>query len=77
MPPWACLPKVVPGCLFATTIANNTASLCMAGRRSPCLLCAAEIETFGVSHSALGAALCQGMGFVQGISDGVRTPSFQ
>lgn len=43
------------------------------------LLCAAEIEAFGVSHSALGAALCQAWGLSKDISDGVRarphTPS--
>ncbi|HET8693391.1 MAG TPA: HDOD domain-containing protein [Aquabacterium sp.] len=36
------------------------------------LLCAAEIEAFGVSHSALGAALCQAWGLSKDISDGVR-----
>lgn len=36
------------------------------------MLCAAEIEAFGVSHSALGAALCQAWGLSKDISDGVR-----
>ena len=43
------------------------------------LLCAAEIEAFGVSHSALGAALCQSWGLSRDVSDSVRarpnTPS--
>ncbi|WP_052162405.1 HDOD domain-containing protein [Aquabacterium sp. NJ1] len=36
------------------------------------LLCAAEIEAFGVSHSALGAALCQSWGLSRDVSDSVR-----
>ncbi len=36
------------------------------------LLCAAEIEAFGVSHSALGAAMCQAWGLSKDITDGVR-----
>lgn len=36
------------------------------------LLCAAEIEAFGVSHSALGAALCQSWGLSREVSDSVR-----
>ncbi|MBI5926788.1 MAG: HDOD domain-containing protein [Aquabacterium sp.] len=36
------------------------------------LLCAAEIEAFGVSHSALGAALCQSWGLHRDVSDSVR-----
>ena len=36
------------------------------------LLCAPEIEAFGASHSALGAALCQAWGLSKDISDGVR-----
>jgi HD-like signal output (HDOD) protein len=36
------------------------------------LLCAAEIEAFGVSHSALGAALCQSWGLSRDIADSVR-----
>ena len=36
------------------------------------LLCAAEIEAFGVSHSQLGAALCQSWGLAREISDSVR-----
>jgi HD-like signal output (HDOD) protein len=43
------------------------------------LLCAAEIDAFGVSHSALGAALCQSWGLSRDIADSVRarpnTPS--
>jgi len=43
------------------------------------LLCAAEIEAFGVSHSALGAALCQSWGLSRDVADSVRarpnTPS--
>lgn len=43
------------------------------------LLCAAEIEAFGVSHSALGAALCQSWGLHRDVADSVRarpnTPS--
>lgn len=38
------------------------------------LLCAAEIEAFGVSHSALGAALCQSWGLSREVSDSVRAP---
>jgi HD-like signal output (HDOD) protein len=42
-------------------------------------LCAAEIEAFGVSHSALGAALCQSWGLSRDVADCVRarpiTPS--
>lgn len=37
------------------------------------LLCAAEIEAFGVSHSALGGALCQSWGLSREVSDSVRT----
>ncbi len=36
------------------------------------LLCAAEIEAFGVSHSALGAALCQSWGLSRDVADSVR-----
>ncbi len=36
------------------------------------LLCAAEIEAFGVSHSALGAAMCQSWGLSRKVSDTVR-----
>lgn len=36
------------------------------------MLCAAEIEAFGVSHSALGAALCQSWGLHRDVSDSVR-----
>jgi len=36
------------------------------------MLCAAEIEAFGVSHSALGAALCQSWGLSRDIADSVR-----
>lgn len=36
------------------------------------LLCAAEVEAFGVSHSALGAALCQSWGLSRDVSDSVR-----
>lgn len=36
------------------------------------LLCAAEIEAFGVSHSQLGAALCQSWGLSREVSDNVR-----
>jgi HD-like signal output (HDOD) protein len=35
-------------------------------------LAAAEIEAFGVSHSALGAALCQSWGLSREVADGVR-----
>jgi HD-like signal output (HDOD) protein len=35
-------------------------------------LCAAEIEAFGVSHSALGAALCQSWGLSRDVADCVR-----
>ena len=35
-------------------------------------LCAAEIEAFGVSHSALGAALCQSWGLSRDVADSVR-----
>ena len=35
-------------------------------------MCAAEIEAFGVSHSALGAALCQSWGLSRDVSDSVR-----
>jgi HD-like signal output (HDOD) protein len=35
-------------------------------------LCAAEIEAFGVSHSALGAALCQSWGVHRDVVDSVR-----
>ncbi len=38
-------------------------------------LSAAEIEAFGVSHSALGAALCQAWGLAREVADGVRTRS--
>lgn len=34
---------------------------------------ALEIETFGVSHSALGAALCKAWGLAREVADGVRT----
>jgi HD-like signal output (HDOD) protein len=36
------------------------------------MLCAAEIEAFGVSHSALGGALCQSWGLSREVSDSVR-----
>ena len=36
------------------------------------LLCAAEIEAFGVSHSALGGALCQSWGLSREVTDSVR-----
>jgi len=36
------------------------------------LVCAAEIEAFGVSHSALGAALCQSWGLSRDVADSVR-----
>jgi len=43
------------------------------------LLCAAEIEAFGVSHSALGAAMVQSWGLSREVADAVRarpnTPS--
>lgn len=43
------------------------------------MLCAAEIEAFGVSHSALGGALCQSWGLSREVTDSVRarpnTPS--
>ncbi|MBP7133170.1 MAG: HDOD domain-containing protein [Aquabacterium sp.] len=35
-------------------------------------LCASEIETFGVSHTALGAALCQSWGLSREVTDSVR-----
>jgi HD-like signal output (HDOD) protein len=35
-------------------------------------LSAAEIEAFGVSHTALGAAMCQSWGLSREIADGVR-----
>ncbi|MDE2401063.1 MAG: HDOD domain-containing protein [Burkholderiales bacterium] len=35
-------------------------------------LAAAEIEAFGVSHSALGAAMCQSWGLSREVADGVR-----
>lgn len=35
-------------------------------------LCASEVETFGVSHSALGAALCQSWGLSREVTDSVR-----
>lgn len=35
-------------------------------------LCAAEIDAFGVSHSALGAALCQSWGLAREVTDSVR-----
>ena len=35
-------------------------------------LCAAEVEAFGVSHSALGAALCQSWGLSRDVADCVR-----
>ena len=35
-------------------------------------LCASEIEAFGVSHAALGAALCQSWGLSREVSDSVR-----
>ena len=35
-------------------------------------LCASEIEAFGVSHAALGAALCQSWGFSREVTDSVR-----
>ncbi len=35
-------------------------------------LSAAEIEAFGVSHSALGAAMCQAWGLSREVADGVR-----
>ncbi len=43
-----------------------------ADTRDEALLCAAEIEAFGVSHSALGAALCQSWGLSRDIADSVR-----
>jgi HD-like signal output (HDOD) protein len=36
-------------------------------------LSAAEIEAFGVSHAALGAAMCQSWGLSREIADGVRS----
>lgn len=36
------------------------------------VLCAAEVEAFGVSHSALGGALCQSWGLSREIADSVR-----
>lgn len=36
------------------------------------MLCAAEIEAFGVSHSALGGALCQSWGLSREVTDSVR-----
>lgn len=36
------------------------------------MLCAAEIQAFGVSHSALGAALCQSWGLSRDVADCVR-----
>ncbi len=36
-------------------------------------LSAAEIEAFGVSHSALGAALCHAWGLAREVADGVRS----
>ena len=38
-------------------------------------LCSAEVEAFGVSHSALGAALCQAWGLSRDVSDTVRARS--
>ena len=35
-------------------------------------LSAAEIEAFGVSHAALGAAMCNAWGLSRDVSDGVR-----
>jgi len=35
-------------------------------------LCASEIEAFGVSHAALGAALCQSWGLSREVTDSVR-----
>jgi HD-like signal output (HDOD) protein len=43
-----------------------------ASHRDEALLCAAEIEAFGVSHSALGAALCQSWGLSRDVADTVR-----
>ena len=43
-----------------------------AAQNDESMLCAAEIEAFGVSHSALGAALCQAWGLSRDIADGVR-----
>lgn len=37
------------------------------------LLCAAEIEAFGVSHSALGAAMVQSWGLSRDVADTVRS----
>jgi HD-like signal output (HDOD) protein len=37
------------------------------------LLCAAEIESFGVSHSALGAAMVQSWGLSRDVADTVRS----
>jgi len=37
------------------------------------LLCAAEIESFGVSHSALGAAMVQSWGLSRDVADSVRS----
>jgi HD-like signal output (HDOD) protein len=42
------------------------------GLSDEALLCAAEIEAFGVSHSALGAALCQSWGLSREVADSVR-----
>ncbi|MEK8086488.1 HDOD domain-containing protein [Aquabacterium sp. A3] len=42
------------------------------GHDEEALLCAAEIEAFGVSHSALGAALCQSWGLSRDVADSVR-----
>lgn len=38
-------------------------------------LCAAEVELFGVSHAALGAALCQSWGLSRDVADTVRARS--
>lgn len=35
-------------------------------------LCASEVEAFGVSHAALGGALCQAWGLSREVSDSVR-----
>lgn len=43
-----------------------------AHQQDEALLCAAEIEAFGVSHSALGAALCQSWGLSRDVADTVR-----
>ena len=35
-------------------------------------LCAAEVEAFGVSHSALGGAMCQAWGLARDVAEAVR-----